>query len=152
MAAEGQCAATMNCGDNALRKGWHMKVSCAGIHISLTLLLLSSLTAPQSLCAAALNSQGVDEKIVTQDTGVKAQIKAAKHKIAEEREGILAAGRRLGQVRKTGDKAVIEQAKKEVDTEIKERKNAISVLKTDIEKLQGSAESLAPRSKDAVRR
>lgn len=115
--------------------------------ISLALVLTLSFLALQSLCAADLNSKDMAEKIVKQDTGVKAQIKEAKQKIAVEREAILAAGRRLSQVKKTGDKAAIEQAKKEVDAEIKERKSAISVLKTEIERLQGSAESLAPGRK-----
>jgi hypothetical protein len=115
--------------------------------ISLVLVVMAYFMAVQSLCAAALSSQGVASEIVKQDSGVKGQIKAAKQKIAVEREGILAAGRRLGQVKKTGDKAAIEQAKKEADAEIKERKSAISVLKTEIERLQGSAESLAPGRK-----
>jgi hypothetical protein len=115
--------------------------------ILLALVVVASFTAVQSLCAAALNPQGVASEIVKQDTGVKAQIKEVKKKIAVEREAILAAGRRLSQVKKTGDKAAIEQAKREVDAEIKERKSAISVMKTEIERLQGSSESLAPGRK-----
>ena len=121
-----------------------MKISRRWVIISSALVVMSSFMAAQSLCAAALNSQGVASEIVKQDSGIKGQIKAVKQKIAEEREGILAAGRRLSQVKKTGDKVVIEQVKKEVDAEIKERKNVISILKTEIEKLQGSSESLAP--------
>jgi hypothetical protein len=115
--------------------------------ISSALLVTVSFIYAQCLCAETLNAQDVAAKIVKQDTGVKAQIKETKQKIAVEREAILAAGRRLNQVKKTGDKTAIEQAKKEVDAEIKERKSAISVLKTDIERLQGSAESLAPGRK-----
>jgi hypothetical protein len=147
MAAEGQFAAAMSCGDDALRKGWRMKPSRIGVQISSAIFLSLFLTAPQKLCAADLNSQDIAAKIVKQDSGVKAQIKQAKQKIAEEREKILAAGRRLDQVRKTGDKAAIEQAKKEVAAEIKERKSAISVLKSEIEKLQDGGGSLAPGRK-----
>ena len=129
-----------------------MKIICRGIKISPALFALLSFIFSQSLYAADLNSQDVAQKIARQDTGVKAQIKAAKHKIAEERNGIIAAGRRLSQAKKTRDKALIEQIRKEVDAEIKDRKAAISVLKSDIERLQGSAESLAPGSKGAVDR
>jgi len=124
-----------------------MKISRRWVIISSALVVMLSFMAAQSLCAAALNPQGVASEIVKQDSGIKGQIKAVKQKIAEEREGILAAGRRLSQAKKTGDKAAIEQVKKEVDAEIKERKSAISVLKTEIERLQGSAESLAPGRK-----
>jgi hypothetical protein len=124
-----------------------MKISSRGVIMSLALVVMSSFMAVQNLCAETLNSQDVAAKIGKQDTGVKAQIKDVKQKIAVERDAILAAGRRLSQVKKTGNKAAIEQVKKEVDAEIKERKSAISVLKTDIERLQGSAESLAPGRK-----
>lgn len=124
-----------------------MKISRKGVIISLTLAVMSSFVAAQTICAETLNPQDAASKIVKQDSGIKGQIKSVKQKIAEEREGILAAGRRLSQVKKTGDKAAIEQTKKEVDAEIKERKNVISILKTEIEKLQGSSESLAPGRK-----
>ena len=129
-----------------------MKIVYRGVKISLALFSLLSFIFSQNLYAADPNSQDVAQKIVRQDTGVKAQIKAAKHKIAEERDGIIAAGRRLSQAKNTRDKALIEQVRKEVDAEIKDRKSAISVLKSDIESLQGSAESLAPGSKGAVDR
>lgn len=124
-----------------------MKISLRGVIILSALAVILSFVATQNLCAETLNSQDVAAKVGKQDTGVKGQIKEVKQKIAVEREAILAAGRRLSQVKKTKDKAAIEQAKKEVDAEIKERKSAISVLKTDIERLQGSAESLAPGRK-----
>jgi hypothetical protein len=124
-----------------------MKIYRRWVIISLALAVISSFVAAQSFCAETLNSPDAAAKIVKQDTGVKAQIKEVKQKIAVEREAILAAGRRLSQVKKTGDKPAIEQAKKEVDAEIRERKSAISVLKTDIERLQGSSESLAPGRK-----
>lgn len=124
-----------------------MKISLKGVIISSALVMMAASIFSQRLWAADLNSQDIASKIVNQDTGVKGRIKAVKQKIAEEREGILAAGRRLSQVKKTGDKVAVEQVKKEVDADIKERKSAISTMKTEIEKLQGSAESLAPSSK-----
>ncbi len=129
-----------------------MKILCRGTKISLALFVSLSFVFLQSLYAADLNSQDVAQKIVRQDDGIKAQIKDVKHKIAEERNGIIAAGRRLSQAKKTRDKALVEQVKKEVDAEIKDRKEAISVLKTDIERLQGSVESLAPSSRGALER
>ncbi len=121
-----------------------MKNSRSRIITSSALFVMASFLSAQWLCAATLNPQDEASKIVRQDSGTKAQINAAKQKIAQEREAILAAGRKMSQVKKAGDKAAIEQTKKIIDAEVKERKNAISVLKTEIERLQGSAESLAP--------
>ena len=104
----------------------------------------STLAADQTAATAAA-------KVFNQDTGVKGKIKADKQKIAEERNGILAASRRLGEAKKTRDKVTIEQVKKEVDAEIKERKSRINTLKNDIERLNGGAGSFAPSSKDRAK-
>jgi len=102
---------------------------------------LHAAVGPETPAAAA-------QKMISQDSGTKAQIKKYKQDIAEEREGILAAGRRLKQVKKTGDKAQIEQVKKEVDGEIKERKAKISSIKDEIAVLQQGRGSLAPSAKE----
>lgn len=129
-----------------------MKKIHRGMKLMAALFLSLSVMAVQKLYAAEPNAKDAAATIAKQDSGVKAQIKEAKHKIAEERENILAADRRLSQVKKTGDKAAIEQTKKEVDAEIKERKSAISVLKSEIEKLQDGGGSLAPSGKRALQR
>jgi hypothetical protein len=52
-------------------------------------------------------------------------IKALKDRIADEREAILAAEKRLRDAKKTGDAVEIAKVKQEVDQEIRARKSAI---------------------------
>ena len=83
-------------------------------------------------CLANYNTDRGSASTYKENRGTKSAVKEAKLKIAQERDAILAADKRLHEARKTGDKDKIAQVKKEVDQEIKERKAAISSLKDQI--------------------
>jgi microcompartment protein CcmL/EutN len=115
--------------------------------VAAVLLSCPACLMPQNLYAATLDSNAIAQKIVSRDSGEKEQIIKDKQKIAEERDGILAAERKLSQFKKTGDKSQIEQMKKEADEEIRQRRARISALKDEIENLQQGKESIAPGRK-----
>ena len=76
---------------------------------------------PQKLYGANANKAG-------------SSIQALKEKIAIEREAILEDGRKLQEVKKTGDKAKIEGATKEIGQDIEKRKATIMALYKDMDK------------------
>ncbi|MBP7055389.1 MAG: hypothetical protein KBB52_00855 [Candidatus Omnitrophica bacterium] len=76
----------------------------------------------------------------------------AKAKIAQERNAIIAARKRLDEAKKTKDKALIEKVKEEVDKEIKDRKIAINALYNDIKGKIGQTDSFIPGRKDRAKR
>ena len=63
----------------------------------------------------------------------RADIKAHQDKVTVEREAIIADNRKLQQVKKTGDKAKIEQVTQEINQDIKKRKATIKALYKDME-------------------
>ena len=100
---------------------------------------VSLCAVPQSQCATM--SDKLDYSMVKSDEGIKTEIIADQAKIDQEREAIMAAGRRLQAARKTGDKLAAEQVRKEVEQEIKTRKDAIKNIKADIRKKEGGSGS-----------
>jgi hypothetical protein len=71
-----------------------------------------------------------------------------KKKIAVERDAILEDGRRLQQARKSGDKAVIDQVKRETDLDIAQRKAAIKKLKNELGNIESGGINFDKRRKD----
>jgi hypothetical protein len=119
-----------------------------GMIVFRSLILYAALAVcidPAIVRAANYNSSTLVSDIMKRDSGTKSGVAGIKRKIAEEREAILSAGRRLTDARKSKDKALIDQVKKEVDAEIAGRKAAINALKDEMAKLQGGGE-FAPRS------
>ncbi len=94
-----------------------------------------------SQASNAEQPEAIKTAIIKSDDGVKAEIIAAKAKIDTERNAILAADKRLREVRKTGDKAKIDATRKEVDQEIKTRKDTIKNIKAEIRKKESGAGS-----------
>jgi len=82
----------------------------------------------------------------------KTYVLEIKAKIAGEREGIIAADKRLREAKKTGDKAAIEQVKKEVDQDIKSRKAAIKSMHDDINGKIGQRDDFIPSRKDRAKK
>lgn len=85
------------------------------------------------------------------DEGVWTAIKADEAKIAEEREAIIAASRRLKEIRNAGDKAAYEQAKVEVSKEIADRKATIKRLYNDIYKKSGSSNQFYENRREKIK-
>ena len=64
---------------------------------------------------------------------LRTDINAHQNKITVEREAIIADNRKLQEVKKTGDKAKIEQVTQEINQDIKKRKATIKALYKDME-------------------
>lgn len=115
-------------------------------------LLLSFIIALSMIFAGSCYGAEVNTQAgvrYNENTGVKAKIVEKKAKIADERNGILAAWGKVREARKTHNKEYIAQVKKEVDEEVKQRRLVISNLKNEIEILQDGGISMAPSSKKA---
>lgn len=110
------------------------------INALLVLAIVSAVITPQIIHAIDIKreSAAVYKK---ESSGDKAAVVAVKEKITVERDGILAADRRLQEAKKAGDKAQIEQVKKEVDAEIASRKAEIKRLKNELGKIEGGGVS-----------
>lgn len=106
--------------------------------------IFAILALPGRSCAGSADAAAAANRAGSRDSGVKALIKEKKRKIKEERDAILAAGKRLGDARRTRDRAAIESAKTRARDEIAGRKAVISGLKDEIEVLQEGKESMAP--------
>ena len=63
----------------------------------------------------------------------RTDVKAHQDKIAVEREAIIADGRKLQEVQKTGDKVKIDQVRQEITQDIEKRKAAIRALYKDMD-------------------
>jgi hypothetical protein len=127
-----------------------MKSKIAAIAVAAVSAAIFSVCVVQDgICAAApLTSTGeATATINKQDTGAKARIKEIKKSIAEERDGILAAGRKLSEAKRSKDRELIGTVKKEVDAEIADRKARINTLKDELGKLLGGFGDFAPSGK-----
>ena len=112
-----------------------MKGSKIGLVVVLFVIIAFAVGISRELYASD-NSKGtiagVDQNKFSDD-GDKVAIIANQAKIDQEREAILADGRKLREIKKSGDKALIEQASKEIAEDIKKRKATIRSLKDDIQ-------------------
>ena len=116
-----------------------------GLAIALFVSSISTCVIAQRLYAVETNPAVT--AVFDTDMGAKAIIKADKDKIAREREAILEDGRRLQEAKKTGDKAKIEEVKKEVNEDIAKRKAAIKAIYDDMENRAGDKSFEAPKSR-----
>ncbi len=123
------------------------KISFCSTFIILTL----ALAAPQTSRAEVLDRNDVLARAGEKESA-KDYVLNAKAKIAQERNAIIAARKRLDEAKKTKDKALIAKVKEEVDKEIKDRKIAIDALYNDIKGKIGQTDSFMPGRKDRAKR
>ena len=100
----------------------------------------------QTVYAEVLDKNAIIARRDNND-GAKTYVLETKAKIAQEREAIIAAGKRLQDAKKTGDKTTIERVEKEVNQDIKNRKAVIRSLYDDINKKIGQRDSFIPGRK-----
>ena len=92
-----------------------MKTLKMGLAITLLISSISAVMIAQKTYAAEADKVG-------------SPIKVRNEKIALERDAIIADGRRLQEAKKTGDKAKIEQVRKETGQDIEKRKSSIRAI------------------------
>ena len=131
-----------------------MKILRIGLIIVLLIITMSVIVMPRKTCAANMDKNStanIQKNTIVEDT-VKVAVKEDQNKIDQEREAILADGRKLREAKKTGDKALIEQVKQEITQDIAKRKAAIRSLKDDMHAKEGVTPSLEPGRRSKSKR
>lgn len=128
-----------------------MKTIKARLSSIIFILTLLGITYPGTLRAEVLDRNDIMTR-KGPDNEAKAYVLDAKAKIAEERQGIIAADKRLREAKKTKDKALIAQVKQEVDQDIKARKAKIRSLYVDINNKIGQSDNFMQDIRDRARR
>ena len=103
---------------------------------------------PEDLHCYNSNTARNEAAVYKKNDSAMSAVVNIKKKIAVERDAILEDGRRLQQARKSGDKAVIDQVKRETDLDIAQRKAAIKKLKNELGNIESGGINFDKRRKD----